>query len=247
MSINNETLGQTAEKVICDLSGLNSYNLAHRSNEIYEAILLPLIKKALNDLPPIKRHSGLERGKNQKKSSIDFWTNDNKTISVKTNIKGDKQCPSRCGQAGAETFNNFFSHLYPAYFNKNINFEKFEELFRTQFHKMIPIYLENLFDCNFMLWIFKIKNKWNYKIIKREIVPINFDWNINDFRFSHIHRDWKNKGHISSTVKFFGKTGFDYKYGRAPNSIGEFQVHKNRSGYKFRLFMQKYFKMFGLI
>ena len=247
MTINNETLGQSAEKVICDLSGLDSSHLAHRSNLSYERELIPLITKALNELPHITRHLGLERGKNQEKSSIDFMTEANETISIKTNLKGDKQCPSRCGQPGNETFNKFFSHLYPSHFNGNINFEKFEELFRTQFHKMLPIYLENLFDCNYMLWIFKRKKGWNYKIIRRKIIPFNYEWNIKDFSFSHINRDWRNKGKLSSTVKFFGSTGYDYKNGNAPNSIGEFQVHKNRSGYKYRFNIEKYFKMFGLI
>ena len=63
MSINNETLGQTAEKVICDLSGLDSSHLNDRSDESYEKILTPLITKALNELPSVIRHAGLEEGK----------------------------------------------------------------------------------------------------------------------------------------------------------------------------------------
>ena len=243
MSVNNETWGQSAEKIICDLTGLNSSHLKKRSNQLCEKILTPTITKALTELPTIREHAGLKRGKKQEKSPVDFWSNTNESISIKTNVKVDKQCPSRCGQCGTETFNKFFFHLYPSHFNGKINFEKFEELFRTQFHRMVPIYLENLFDCNYMLWIFKKKKNWNYKIIRRKIIPLNYDWKIEDFSFSHINRDWKNKGKLSSTVKFFGSTGFDYKNGIAPNSIGEFQVHKNRSGYKYRFNMQNLCKI----
>ena len=112
MSINNETLGQTAEKVICDLRGLDSSHLTERSDPSYEKKLTPLVSKALNELPQIIKHSGLERGKDQEKSPVDFWTDGNESISIKTNSKGDKQCPSRCGQAGSKTFNKNGKRLW---------------------------------------------------------------------------------------------------------------------------------------
>ena len=87
MTINNETLGQSAEKVICDLSELDSSHLNERSDETYEEILTPLITKALNELPSVIRHTGLEEGKRggHSKSAIDFYLNDEQTLSVKTN------------------------------------------------------------------------------------------------------------------------------------------------------------------
>ena len=39
MPINNETLGQSAEKVICDLSKIDSFHLIERSNETYANFL----------------------------------------------------------------------------------------------------------------------------------------------------------------------------------------------------------------
>ena len=48
MSINNETLGQTAEKVICVLNKLDSSHLSQRSDETYEKILTPILSKAMS-------------------------------------------------------------------------------------------------------------------------------------------------------------------------------------------------------
>ena len=62
MSINNETLGQSAEKVICDLSELDITYLDKRSNIFYEEKLIPTLSTALNKLPKIIRHTGLEKG-----------------------------------------------------------------------------------------------------------------------------------------------------------------------------------------
>ena len=49
MSINNETLGQSAEKVICDLSEIDSTHLNKRINIMYEEKLMPTLSKAIND------------------------------------------------------------------------------------------------------------------------------------------------------------------------------------------------------
>ena len=54
--INNETLGQATEKVICDLSGLDSSHLSQRSNNYYEKKLMPIVKEAIINLPKITRH-----------------------------------------------------------------------------------------------------------------------------------------------------------------------------------------------
>ena len=102
MTINNETLGQSAEKVICDLSGLDSSHFEDRSDKSYEEILKPIITKALNILPSVIKHAGLERGKRggPSKSSMDFYLNEGQTLSVKTNKNSDmKVCPSEVGQS----------------------------------------------------------------------------------------------------------------------------------------------------
>ena len=72
MSINNETLGQSAEKVICDLSKLDSSHLNDRSNEAYEETLKPLIAKALNEIPSVIRHTGLAKGNRGGKSKSNY-------------------------------------------------------------------------------------------------------------------------------------------------------------------------------
>ena len=82
MSINNETLGQTAEKVICDLSRLDSSHLKDRSNKAYEEILKPLIIKALKKLPKVN-HTIKKGSRGQNKSKIDFILSKNETLSVK--------------------------------------------------------------------------------------------------------------------------------------------------------------------
>ena len=45
MNINNETLGQSVEKVLCDLNNINSSSLSHRSNPYYEKLLIPVMEK----------------------------------------------------------------------------------------------------------------------------------------------------------------------------------------------------------
>ena len=100
MSINNETLGQTAEKVICVLNKLDSSHLSQRSDETYEKILTPILSKAMSELPEIIRHSGLDKGKRggASKSPIDFYLKENQTLSVKTNKNSNsKVCPSEVG------------------------------------------------------------------------------------------------------------------------------------------------------
>ena len=51
MNINNETLGQSVEKVLCDLNNINSSSLSHRSNPYYEKLLIPVMEKVLLELP----------------------------------------------------------------------------------------------------------------------------------------------------------------------------------------------------
>ena len=59
--LNNESLGQTAEKVICDLSGIDSTHLLSRSDARLEPILVPILNNALSELPSITTHVGRER------------------------------------------------------------------------------------------------------------------------------------------------------------------------------------------
>jgi hypothetical protein len=215
MEINNETLGQAAEKVICDLNGLDSSEFAHRSNENLERRITPIIKEALKELPRITQHVGLERGARggQSKSTIDFYCGE-KTLSIKTTKnKSFKLCPSECGQPGANTFDLYFGHLYEG----EIDHQKCKTLVINKIDEMIPIYLNHLFDCDYMLLVYVDSPGDGFHIYKKESIPV-LEWNISKFSFTRGLEDWNE----STTIKYDNI------------SIAEFQLHQHRNSYKFR-------------
>ena len=215
MEINNETLGQSAEKVICDLCGLDSSDFAHRTNTKLESLLKPLITKALRELPKIVKHAGLQRGLRgkQSKSTVDFLAEDGSTISLKSNLRGSsKVCPSECGQPGQETFDHYFGHLY----EKPVNYKKFKRLCLEKPHLMMPIYSEHLFSCDYLVWVTLGRNP-RYRILSKTDIP-RMDWEPRMFSFTKTLSTWNE----SCTLKYQGIT------------IGEWQAHQHRHNYKFR-------------
>lgn len=215
MSVNTEALGMSAEKVMCEISGINPGDLKRRALPDYEEQARPMLINACKMLPKIIRHVGLERGERggQSKSTIDFYCENGETISVKTTMtQSGKVCPSECGQPGGETFKIYFGHLYEG----EINYNRFKQLCLNKAHEMIPIYLEHLFDCDYLLWVYIGRIK-GYKIIEKRGLP-RFIWESNRFSFSKNIDNWNE----SCTVKYDGV------------SIGECQAHNHRNCYKFR-------------
>ena len=84
-------------------------------------------------------------------------------------------------------------------------------------HAIIPIYMNNLFVCDFMFYI-DLRNEDAYlvdeKAVKRGLMNLTKD----DFSFTKTIQTWNE----SNTVKYRGI------------SLGEFQLHINRKCFKFR-------------
>jgi len=230
MEINNESLGQTAEKVICDISGIDASGLIGRSIPRLEEAIRPILEQACKKLPRIIRHHGLDRGGRggQSKSVIDFSCENGETISVKTTRNSYKICPSECGQPGADTFDKYFRHLYDDP-DDRISHQKFKALCLGKPHEMMPIYLEHVFDCDYLLWLYFCKKDKGFKIIRRSDVSF-FKWNRDKFSFTKDINSWNE----SCTVKYHSIT------------LGEYQVHRHRNSYKFRFNMRNLYTLLGL-
>ena len=221
IKITTETLGMTAEKVICDLFDLEREDhINKRSSRVFEKEITPSIVEAFKHLPKAIEHSGSKSGERggTSKSSYDFILEGNKTLSLKTNY-GKKVCPPEVGQPSSKTFMIYFGDLLDEPFSD----DAFKRLVLEKIHFMIPRYLEHLLDSDYLLWIYKEKEAFNYKIIE-SINLDNLKWNREDFSFTRDSLDtWKE----STTVKYKGI------------SMGEFQIHKSRNSYKFRFDMKK--------
>ena len=233
MPINNETLGQTAEKVICVLNKLDSSHLSQRSDETYEKILTPILSKAMSELPEIVRHSGLDKGKRggASKSPIDFYLKENQTLSVKTNKNSNsKVCPSEVGQSSWGVLEKYFAEILNENNINKLDVYTFKQLVFNSIDRLIPIYLNHLMYCDYLLWIFQKNYVFLYKIFQKNDLA-NFDWNLRNFSFTKNLNNWNE----SCTVKY------------NDISIGEFQIHNNRSpNKKFRFNLQNLCKVFNL-
>jgi hypothetical protein len=239
MEINNETLGQSTEKIICDLSGLDSSHLIERSNKSYEEILTPLITKALKELPKVESHTGLKKGSRggQSKSKIDFILSENRTLSVKTNKSYNTMvCAPEVGQASWKVLEKYYGSILKENNISFLNEENYKKLVFNSIAKFTEIQISWLFSCDYLLWIFLKKNKFNYKIINVKDLK-KIEWK--NENFSSLKKD----GTPKSLDEWKESTKFRYK----GIPIIEAQIHSHRSPpNKFRFDMKNLCKLLGL-
>ncbi|MGL4913230.1 MAG: hypothetical protein ACRC3Y_12460 [Romboutsia sp.] len=225
ISHNTETLGMSAEKAICDLFDLErEHHLNARSSRDLEVELKPVLIEAFKVLPDAIEHSGSKSGErgSQSKSSYDFVLEGNKTLSLKTNY-GKMVCPPEVGQPSQKTFLHYFGDLM----NEEFSEESFKRLVLEDVNKMIPRYLSHLLDSDYLLWIYKEKDGFTYKILNA-VDTTNINWKKEEFSFTRNTLETWNE---STTLKYRGI------------SLGEFQVHRSRNSYKFRFNMKNLLRL----
>lgn len=214
---NNETIGISAEYAICKIFSLSypdNFN-TRISNKIVSEIT-PVIEEAFKHLPAAIKHTGSERGtrEGQSKCSYDFELEGGKTLSLKTNI-GKMVCPPEVGQPNNTTFNLYFKDVLNGSLVDEIIFKN---LVLNNAQDMLPIYLEHLFDSDYLLWIYNENDVWKYKILEKDCAN-KIVWDKTNISFTKQSPEEWNE---SNTIKYKDKR------------IGEFQFHHHRNCYKFR-------------
>ena len=217
-----ETLGISAEAAICDYFGIEKpSSFSTRVSPTLERTLMPVITEAFTILPKAVKHTGSTEGTRggASKCPYDFELEGGLLLSVKTNT-GNKVCPPDVGQPGAETCMHYFGHFLPSGTSQITN-QSFKEMVFNHIEELIPIYVDHLFEADWLLWIYRDRNGYKYRTITRKDLK-SYNWEKEKFSFTKATVDDWNE---SNTVKYDN------------NSIGEFQVHQHRSCFKFRFNM----------
>lgn len=227
---NNETLGITTEKVICDKFGIKCPPSFMRRYSIeYEVKVRSAVDEAFKLLPRAIEHTGSTPGERggESKCSYDFILDGDKTLSVKSNI-GKMVCPPEVGQPAAATCYLYFKDLIE---EKYINGLIYKKMVFNSIDKMLPRFIEHMFDSNYLLWVYCKNDKFEYKILDMDFAK-NIDWDYSKISFTkQTIEEWNE----SNTLKYDGI------------SIGEFQVHRNRDCYKFRFNFPNFIKVVEML
>lgn len=216
---NNETLGMSAESAICEHFNLEQpESFKTRCSPQIKRQLSRVVSDAFRVVPSAIKHTGSESGERgeQSKCSYDFILEGNKTLSLKTN-KGKMVCPPEVGQPGGKTCLEYFKQFFPAGLQEVTN-EEFKKMVYKHIADIMPIYVEHLFDSDWLLWIYLDKSDYTFRAISQVDIK-EYKWDITKFSFTKPSIEQWNE---SNTVKYDGLT------------IGEFQVHSHRSCFKFR-------------
>lgn len=225
---NNETLGMSAESAICDYFSLpQPESFRTRCSETIKEKLSTVVKDAFELVPKAIKHTGSESGVRgqQSKCSYDFVLEGNKTLSLKTN-KGKMVCPPEVGQPGSKTCLLYFKDFLPDGLTE-VTSENFKKMVFNHISDIIPIYVEHLFDSDWLLWIYLEKSGYKFEAINQSDIK-EYKWDKDKFSFTKPSIELWNE---SNTVKYNGIT------------IGEFQIHTHRSCFKFRFHLANLLKL----
>jgi len=214
---NNETFGMSVEKSLCEIYKLDNDIEEKRVDRVIVNEINVKLKKYLDE-KKIKLSEYIGGGGYQD----DFMLEDGRTLQVKTNFNNsDKVCPPKIGQCTKRTFLNIIAKKI----NKDIELENEYEIKKfiiLNKKEILKLYIEAYYTSDLILYIKKPKNQ-NYFITIYD--KINFDLSILDnceITFTKNLESWNE----SSTMKI--------KYENVNYSIGEYQIHSNRDGVKFR-------------
>ena len=227
---NNALFGFMLQKVVCDKFNISNFSekLKNIFESNYDVRLVQYINKIVSDvfetlnLKPIECTT-LNLDEKGKKIPFNFILSDNSTLSIRTNISGCKVAPRVIGQAGFDTLNYFFKDINGASIDSQ---DDIKHLFFNKIDKILPIFFDQLFDADYILWIFQDKANFSYHLIKGNS-DIGIVYERENFTFTRNYEQWVE----STTLKYKNI------------SIAEIQVHKNRS-FKFRFIMKNIIPLF---
>lgn len=175
-----------------------------------------ILSQFLKDHPEIQ----FQKYIGSKQNMADFQLTNCLTLSVKSNKSQSKVCPARIGQLTKKRFCEEF-HL-----PKNMDDFQMKSYILKNIFKFTFKYYQNLFVCDYILWIYKRKGELNYLLIDRKNV-FPYPFNIKDeFSLTRDPLNWKE----STTIKY------------KKVSIGEYQIHNKRDCIKFRFHFQNVLK-----
>lgn len=222
--LNNEQIGVSAEIAIADTFGVD-ISQSYRGRgvaSVYNSIA-PIISDIfiMHKIPNPLRH--VAEGQNH----IDFMLINNQTLSVKTNKqKLGKAAPQKIGQASSKTWFALLAvilgiTIVPSSYEEKVKL--FKKIALTRSAELLAIYWQYMFDCDFLIDIYNVVDKFDnltgkpeYIVMKKSSSPI---WDTAKISFTKPNiADWNE----SNTIKYDGV------------SIGEFQIHNNRDNFKFR-------------
>lgn len=212
---NTEEVGITTEKIICKI--VNTVFKTKRGNtdeNVYKEIEND-IRMTIGDR--LVRKGRWEHIGNENKDS-DFRVS-GRTISIKTNISGDKICPQRIGQQTLNTFNKYFKECIRTN-------DEFKVYFMNNIERLLEEYIRNVFICDETICI--LYNEGIIYEITRE-TEIRIREGIT--RTTRSIEEWNESNTIRREIS------------NELVTIGEIQIHKNRNGLKFRFSLKGILRM----
>lgn len=227
MSVNtNESFGQTVEYALALAAKVPCTIDPGRTNRttVINSEFRKTIDEILTKIPKITTHLGTDN------KSEDFALKDGTFLSVKSNISTPKVCPNTIGQISRDKWLQFFKDEETKNENED-TIQKIKDRFYNNPSLIINKYLKFLFSHEYLLWLYNTENAFQYKILK--VQSFTFDKDRIEFTRS---REMFNE---SVTVKYIIKDDPKYTHFtcQKPISFGEFQIHSNRNGVKFRFHM----------
>jgi hypothetical protein len=194
----NETFGMSCEKAICEIYNLPCSIENTRVSEKYVGI----IRDILDDGKLIPFTPAHHVGKKNEKS--DFILEDQKTLSVKSNLNGFNVCP-HLGQMSKSKFCKYFE------ISETLTTLDIKQWIMSNVNYFIEKQISNLFCCDYILWIC-LKQ---FHIYQRNVSQ---EFNLDGFSWTKTLETWNE----SNTLKYYGK------------KIAEIQFHNKRNAIKIR-------------
>jgi len=223
--MNNETIGQSAEKALCLINNIDCNIDNSRTNDNIVNKIINLCNTN-NNLPLLKESIGYKNG------CVDFITTNNETTSVKTLKRYDgKIAPQKIGQPTTKRFDEIWSLNYNGLLEYNS--DRFDFI-KLNINHMLNQMLKNLFCCDITILIYNVERNPKMEVF-RKINDFDYFTNKNILFLRNIYEEkWNPKKNKHSE---FSTTVYMLDNNNLKVNIGEFQFHKNsREQVKFRFY-----------
>jgi len=221
---NTETIGITCEYSICNIFFIKTLpNLRSRINISLKEQITPILDNEISKYFNITNYVGNKNG------PVDFITDNNENISLKTNISGDKIAPQNIGQATKKKFCEYFK------ISKEYTDHQIKEYIIININKILQEYVKNLFCCDYLIYLSTKINKDKTELNVKSI-------NIFENKISKQLNNIIKKSNITFT-KYLDNWNESTTVKVNNISIGEFQIHNNRDNIKFRFNLKNLLKL----